>query len=262
MKLPLFITLCFALTAVSAWADESRCQPPKEGEKIAYLDDFHWGQSREDMKKNFETQYNSGKRLFGRAHLDTDGKTYIFSEPYGKIKLNKTFIASVRRHIEIALDRGYAESIFFPDMGHSHLYIPESDWPALDKIDARNKFYEAVFSLKSLRILYHTAEQLQVREGERSQGPFPQDPMLLWRYFARNVFGDNGGGENVSILFEQPPAYNTVSDVKGYHVYSAGFYLSASKDGCFAYEHGGKTYYFDIAVAEMPSDPNNGTGGT
>lgn len=255
MKSILFCSLL--LLSPLALAD-NRCAAPQEGEKIAYMGEFPWGQSREDMKKNFETFYESGKRLFGRAYLDADGKTYIFTEPYGKIKLNPTFIASVRRHIETSLERSYSEFVFFPDMGHAHLHIPEKDWPPFDGIADRNKFYEKVFDLRSLKILYHTAEQLRVRPGERSEGPFPQDPKLLWRYFSRNVFGDNNGGENVAILFEDKPGYNTVGEVKGYHSYSAGFYLSASKDGCFPFEYNGKTYYFDIAVAEMPYDPNKG----
>ncbi|MGE3263393.1 MAG: hypothetical protein AB7K68_16565 [Bacteriovoracia bacterium] len=257
------LALLFALAPTLALAEAGRrCEKPAKEEPVVYSNEFHWGQNRSDMQKNFEMIYESGKRLLGRAYYNEASHGYEMSAPYGVVKVDPKFIASVTRHLEISLQRGYAEQIFFPDMGHSHFYIPEKEWPALAAEQSRSKLYEKLFALRSLKILYHTAEQLQVKPGERSEGPFPQDPVLLWRYFSRNVFADNNGGENVGILFRGPQGYNSVGEVEGYNLYSAGFYVSASKDGCFPYSFKGKTYYFDLAIEEMPYDNSKGEEGS
>ncbi|MGZ3694150.1 MAG: hypothetical protein ACXWQO_08110 [Bdellovibrionota bacterium] len=258
MKFTLSLFALLLIPHVAEAKADPRCLPPAKDEPVVYMNEFHWGQSREDQKKNFEWLYNTGKRLFGRAYFNETTNSYEVSQPHGIVKLDPKFIASVTRHLEIALDRQYAENIFFPDMGHSHFYVPEKEWPAIANEPVRSKVYEKLFALRSLKILYHTAEQLQVKPGEHSEGPFPQDPVLLWRYFSRNVFGDNDGGENVAILFNGPTGYNSISDVAGYHLYSAGFYVSASKDGCFSYQHDGKKYYFDLSIDEMPYDNSKG----
>lgn len=260
MKLPLFLLVFALFPNFTEAKGEDRCQPAGKDDPVVYGNEFSWGQSREDQRKNFDTIYNSGKRLLGRAYFNEATKSFEISQDSGKVKIDPKFIASITRHLEISLERQYAENIFFPDMGHSHFYIPASDWALLEKEPLRHKLYEKMFALRSLKILYHTAEQLQVKPGERSQGPFPQDPVLLWRYFARNVLGDNNGGENLAILFRGPEGYNSVSDVAGYHLYSAGFYVSASKDGCFPFQANGKTLYFDIATEEMPYDNSKGGG--
>lgn len=237
---------------------EARCLPPEKDEPVVYSNEFSWGQSREEMQKNFETLYASEKRLFGRAYFNESSKKFEMAEPYGPVALDPKFIASVTRHLEIALERGYAENIFFPDMGHSHFYVPEKEWPAFENEKDRTKLYERLFALRSLKILYHTAEQLKIRGGARGNEEFPQDPTLLWRYFSRNVFADNNGGENVAVIFRGPEGYNSVNEVEGYRLYSAGFYVSASRNGCFPFQIKGKKYYFDLAIAEMPYDNSKG----
>jgi hypothetical protein len=262
MKSSLFLVVLFLMPNFAQAAPARACSAPAKDEPVVYANDFHWGQSRDDQKKKFDWLYSSGKRLQGRMYYNEASKGYELNQPYGIVKVDPQFIASVTRHLEISLQRQYAENIFFPDMGHSHFYVPEKEWPALKDEPERNKLYERMFALRSLKILYHTAEQLQVKSGEHSEGPFPQDPVLLWRYFSRNVFGDNAGGENVAILFNGPDGYNSVSNVPGYFLYSAGFNVSASKDGCFPFQQDGKTLYFDLSLEDLPYDNSNGDGDT
>ena len=261
------LTLSLVLTA-QAFASERKCSAPEAKEPILYSTEFRWGTSLEEQRKKFEEVYRSGKRLKSRAYFDRDQQKYVMpllrSSDVKLVSLPETFIQSVRRHIEISLERRYADFVFFPDMGHSHFFIPLKEWEKLQKIGVEDMhvFYEKLFSLPSLKILYHTAEQLKIREGEDFRGPLPQnDNELLWRYFTRNPVGDNGGGENIEQHFAWDNAsYNTLHELPGYKYFGAGFNISASEQGCFPYSHKGKTYYFDISFEDLPY-PMDGEGG-
>jgi len=250
----LFIILTFLLVT-NAGATPLNCKRPTAQERFVYTDDFKGSYaSIAELKKSFEELYESGSRLKGRVYYDEKLQSYIFPHEQGPVKIDDTFIKSITKHIEVSLERRYADFIFFPDMGHSHLHLPEKDYDKLINITPNNTMYEVFFANRNLKVLYHTAEKLAVRQGERFNGPFPQDPMLLWRYFSRNPVGDNNGGENVFILFQQHDLdkYNTVKDVPGYLEYSSGFDLSASKNGCFPYKFKEKIFYFDMSLESLP----------
>jgi hypothetical protein len=248
------LTLLLLLWALPAQASRERCRVPAPSEPIVYSDDFKAEYKLDEMAKAFQDNYESGKRLKGRAYYDEKLRSYVMPHHTGPVKIDKNFIRSVTRHVELSLERRYADFIFFPDMGHSHLFFPDKDYNRLKFIEPFNAMYEAFFAYKEMKVLYHTAEKLSVKLGERGRDGFPQDPVLLWRYFSRNPVGDNQGGENVYVLFQsaEPHKYNTVKDVLGHSEYSAGFDLSASKDGCFPYQQGGKTFFFDISLESLP----------
>ena len=240
----------------SAQAEEKLpCPAQAPDEPLVYMSDFSWGQSLESMRAKFSETYASGKRLKGRAHLDADD-AYVVPRPTGLIRLTPEFLRSVRRHIEIALERRYADFIFFPDMGHSHFFIPEAEWDAIAAIpgERQHEAYTKMVALPTLQVLYHTAEQLAVREGARGAGAFPQDKTLLWRYFSRNPIGDNTTGENVAPHFAfHNDNYNTLHELKGHRSWSAGFSISASKDGCFQYTApDGREMRFDLSFEDLP----------
>lgn len=254
MQIFFLLLTAFLLPFESAQGGPERCGKPAVGEKVVYSDDFKRSYSLEEMAAAFKETYESGARLKGRAYYDEAAKSYVIPHHSGPVKIDQAFIQSVRRHIEISLERRYADFIFFPDMGHSHLHIPAEDYEGLKSVAPQNKMYEKMFAYRRLQMLYHTAEKLVVRPGEYSNGDFPQDPVLLWRYFSRNPVGDNNGGENVKIFFNlaEPNKYNTVKDIPGHREYSAGFDISASKDGCFPYQHNGQKYYFDLSLESLP----------
>jgi hypothetical protein len=254
LKLAALLSALYFLTLPDAISGNVRCNPPTPDEPIVYSDGFLGSFTLEEMAQVFDEHYRSGRRLKSRAYFDSSQNSFVLPHRDGLVKVDSTFVASVTRHVEISLERRYADFIFFPDMGHSHLFIPESDYERLLSIKPASARYEAFFSYRKLKVLYHTAEKLTVRPGKYSEGPFPQDPVLLWRYFARNPVGDNDGGESVFVLFqlENPEKYNTVKRVPGHSEYSAGFEISASKDGCFPYQHKGKTQYFDLSLEPLP----------
>lgn len=250
--------------ASSALADEpldarARCSPQTDDEARLYSGDLRWNQSLEEMAELYETIYASGKRLSARAYYDPAQERFLLPlDPDwgGDVVLSERLIDSVRDHLELALQREYADFAFFSDMGHSHLFIPEARWSERYEplgSHERATFYTQIFDDPELRVLYHTAEQLRQLDDD---GNLLADRYLQWRYFTRNVVGDNRGGRTIEIAKDLTEKANTVRDLEGHHFFGAGFNVSASKDGCFPFTVAGQTAYFDLSLSDLEPDPN------
>lgn len=253
--------LILALVLIPFLANASQpratCTRMKEGDPIVYSNDFKWGFSMEEMKAKFEEMYESPKRLKHRAFWDPIRKAYVMEvEQDGvmsPVVLPGKFLASVTRHVEISLERRYADFVFFPDMGHSHFYYAESKKDDFDKTagNDRAKIYTWLLNEPSLKVLYHTAEQLAQRADKGTGEIFP-GAENHWRYYTRNPVGDIRGGETIAPIYAwDNERYNTVSNLPGHESYSSGFNIHASKDGCFPYRYKGKTYWFDLSWYDL-----------
>ncbi len=257
MSIQHLLTLLVATSTV--YAEPLPCPPQSDLEPLVYMSEFKWGQTLEQMRVKFKENYESGKRLKARAYFDESEDSYVLPKSTGKVKISANTIRNITRHVEHSLERRYADFVFFPDMGHSHFFVPNADWASISDIppDQQHLVYSKLLSLPGLKVLYHTAEQLSVREGERGKGPFPQDKILLWRYFSRNPIGDNVTGDNVAPYFAfTNQSYNTIQELKDHRFWSGGFSISASKDGCFAYKSpDDKIYRFDLSLEDLPYSP-------
>ncbi len=240
-----------------------RCGPPAQDEPVVFADDFRWGYNLEDMSKRFEEMYASRKRLKDRAYYDQASGRFILpiTETWGgEAELSTRLIQNLRMHIEKALARGYAEFIFFPDMGHSHFFIPQAHWDAeyRDMPAAEyGKLYARLFADPQLKVLYHTAEQLEQLDEDDHLLP---NRHMQWRFFTRNPVGDNDFAGRVDLLHEPDSKANTARDYPGHHYFGGGFGFTATADGCFPYVHNGTVMYFDISMSELPYSSNAGSG--
>lgn len=237
---------------------QSRCAPSTASEPALYATDFKWGYERAQMIAHFTTIYDSGKRLPKRAYYDTTQKKFILpGDPSfgGDVELSERLIYSVRRHIEEALRLKYVDAIFFPDMGHSHYFIPQEHWEktyAHFPASQFNVLFTKLFQDPYLKVLYHTAEQLQTMSAD--QLPL-SDKDLQWRYYTRNIVGDNRGQGHLELHPNYiDSAANTAREYEGHFYWGGGFNLSASKNGCFPYTFKGQTYYFDLSLFDLVSD--------
>lgn len=258
-------SLSIGLASVSYAANDSdwdsisaRCETPSAAEPVLYQTDFDWGYSAKAMDQRFEEVYASGKRLAKRAYYDTAKKKFIlpfYPEQGGDVVLSKRLIQNVRRHIEEALERSYVQNIFFPDMGHSHFFIPSKSWKEKYNNYPINQFaqmYSDLLNDPELKVLYHTAEQLKMLDEKQQVLP---DRETQWRFYTRNLVGDNSGLGRLEIHRNLEQSANTVRDAEGYEYWGSGFNVSASKDGCFPYSYKGKTYYFDLSLYDLPPVP-------
>lgn len=230
-----------------ALASMENCRMERPEDQVLYATDFRWYQPFDAMLQLYEQLYTSGKRLAKRAYWDAEENSYVL--PYdadrgGNVRISGEFVGAVRTHIEKALKRKYADAIFFSDMGHSHVFVPEHprrdymDLPA----DRLTEIYEKLFADSEVRFLYHTAEQLST-DG--------QDPHMVWRRHTRNLVGENRvNGE----VFVQPGYHEVgygINELEGYRWFSAGFHVSANQNGCFVFSANGETRRFDISLYDL-----------
>lgn len=248
-----FIALLLFTTSLSFASD--RCTPQEVDQDILVEQDFPWNQTLEDLKKNGEEFYKSNKRLNNRAYKNQKGQFVIplkVSSGIKDVKITPLFIKSVTLHVEEAFKRTYIDALHFGDMGHSHFFVPQKYYDeVLDQIPVANfdLLYEKMLSHKELRILYHTAEQLIMRTPE---GELHPDRHVQWRFFTRNLVGDNMGLGRMELLHKADHKYNTAdheSYSSGYRYWGGGFYISAHEKGCFPFNLNGKTMYFDLNLS-------------
>lgn len=245
--------------------DPRRCQPEKSGEIPVYSNDFKWGLSLADVKSLSGVMYDSQKRLAKRAYYDETLKTLVF--PYdssrgGNVKIPAAFLKAVQRHVEKSFERNYIDAVMFPDMGHSHFLIPEALYKKqLDPIPPNqfNQLYEKMFNMKEMKVVYHTAEQLSVMDGNKK---LLDDKKLQWRYYTRNLVGQNLPEPDLELVNATATSdANTMgeADMPGYHWWGAGFNIHANKNGCIGFKKGNQIMYFDLSLYDLESEP--GTGG-
>ena len=253
----LLITMLFSLNLTAAnldyIIDKTRCKPSEVGSPILYGNDFKWGLSREEMVAKYHKLYNSKKRLQHHAYYDDSNDVFLIKNDFtdNDIELSTRFIKSIALHFEKALTNRYAEVPIFSDMGHNHFYIPLDLWETkYSKLsDDRDLVYEEFFKEEKLVMLYHTAEQLKMIDKEKK---LLDDTYSQRRYFTRNIYGDNSMTGKMDMTFSALDEFNTVRSIHGYRLWSAGVYLSANKNGCFAFKLKDKLIYFDIGLHSLP----------
>lgn len=256
-----FLTVSEALAGNSMSEISKRCGPRSAQEQPLYSGEFKWNYNLPGMLLKFIEIYDSPKRLPQRAYWDESKN--VLKLPYledrgGDIEINESFIQAVVRHVEKAFELKYVDAVFFPDMGHSHLLIPNNlmkekydHYPISDMTG----MYRDMFKDEQIQVLYHTAEQLKTLD---EQGNVLNDPQIQWRYKTRNILGYNSPTTNLRVLQNPDSRANTVSEVPGHYWWGGGFNLSAQKDACFEFRAQGRVMYFDLSMFDLEPDPELG----
>lgn len=238
-----------------------RCAPEGKDDPKLYSSDFRWNYTLPEMRQRFEETYVSPKRLGQRAYWnDKAGRYELPNDRGGTIVLPESYIKAVARHIEDAYSKGIIDGVFFPDMGHSHLLIPQKLWESRYSkypLEQTGQFYTDVFSDPKVMTFYHTAEQLQTRNGD---GSMVADERTQLRYRTRNIAGTNTADAELQTYQNPESNANTVHEVPGHFWYGAGFNMSANQSGCFSYTVQGRTFYFDISMKDLEPPPGSGGG--
>jgi hypothetical protein len=254
--LVLFLTVAPQYAFASEWHElvrQSTCQAISSDEATLSNADFPWTITLDEAKERGERLYQDGKRLTHRAHLNEKGElvlpyTQAFSSETQPIYLRPHFVKSIRRHIEEALRLGYVDIITFSDMGHNHLYIPwdfyNNEIAPIPASEGKLR-YEKMFANPEIKFLYHTAEQFKFYGDD---GLLLPDRHIQWRFFTRNLVGDNKGEGRLEMIFNHSSSYNTAHtyEQKTYRYWGAGIYFTANKDGCFPFRVNDEIRYFDI----------------
>ena len=239
---------------------------PAPGTALVYFDDcvsgtteslresdFVWDYTFEKMMKTFDEIYESPKTLPARGYWDPAHKKFFL--PYliergGPVELPILFIESIVRHIETAFAHKYIDAVFFPDMGHSHFLVPIDIWSKkydLYPVSRFSQMYSDMMADPNLKILYHTAEQLSLVDGDKK---VLNDPHIQWRFRTRNIVGFNDGRRDLLVLQNPNSEVNTVGEYPE-HFWLGGFNISSHKNGCFGYRKGDQILRFDISLFDL-----------
>ncbi|PIR15661.1 MAG: hypothetical protein COV48_13210 [Elusimicrobia bacterium CG11_big_fil_rev_8_21_14_0_20_64_6] len=246
--------------AQDAASSRTACAPQTDAEPKLFSSDVRWGLSMPDMLALYKKLYESDKRLKGRAHFNA--ATGRFELPHssdlgGPVVVPDILIKALVRHIQAAFDKDYIDAVFFPDMGHSHLLIPDSLWKS--KYDAypvarQSRFYEDAFADPAVHVFYHTAEQLK---SLKEDGTVLDDQRIKWRHKTRNIAGPISEAAELTVYQNPASKANTVGEVPGFRWWGAGFNISANKNGCFSFTRAGESVRFDISLSDLEPDPAN-----
>ncbi len=255
------ILIVFSSVFAAAAPDLKRCAAQLPGEVPVYSSDFRWNLTLEEIKNLGSTMYGSEKRLGKRAYYDEAMKSLVFPEgPVrgGNVRIPEQFVKTVGKHVEKAFIRGYVDALIFPDMGHSHFLIPLGFYKkeiAPLPVDKFNLLYEKIMNNKDVKVVYHTAEQLQVMSEDKK---LLDDKKLQWRYFTRNLVGHNTVDPDLELVNATTTSdANTMGEVSGYFWWGGGFNIHANKNGCFEFKKDGKVLYFDLSLYDLEPAPGS-----
>jgi hypothetical protein len=238
----LWISLLLSFLAWPSDASKERCLKTSH----AAAPRFPVARSLDTLQAQFNQLYESDSRLHGRVYWEEKDNSYLATYSNKTVKIPLPFIEAVTTHLKIALERGYANFLFYSDMGHGHLIYSTERWGNLAKEENKLQVLENLLNANSEKVLYHTAELFQLKAGENFDGALSEDSWLQWRYYSRNFTGDLAVKENVAVYFAKNQKFNTVREIEGHREWST-FYFSANKNGCFPVHLKNKTIYFDLS---------------
>lgn len=227
-----------------AQAEERPCSPEAIGEATLSRGHIKIVHGVEQARQDFETIYDDPRRLRGRFYKNDSGQI-LHRWRDTEVVIPGEFVSRLTERIENALALQYADHLYYADLGHAHLLLPQTVAPQALEREGDQLLRSALASL-DLGFLFHTAELYKLRAGTAMNGELTSDPWLQWRYHSRNFFAD-ARNPLLTVLFQPPPQYNTVRAIEGYRAVTE-VYFSANKNGCFTYRQNGRTYYFDISL--------------
>ena len=205
----------------------------------------HWYYSRTEVDNLYEIHYNREGRLENHIH-EGENRKYIAELQYDRrVLVPPGFIQHTLLHLWLAIENGWVNYIFWPDLNHGHLFVPIELWEK-NYIGNGDKFNDQMTDLlgkhmDQLGILYHAAEHF-----------CRNDPANTKAMETRNVVGWFDG-RPIELTYPDPKEApigrlkaNTADEPKGYR--SRWFIsVSASKNGFFAIYPNGKEIRLDIS---------------
>lgn len=210
----LFLILFSSFTRLS-WA---RCDRPELSEKPispASLAPRVLFSSAEHLRHGFEEFMKRGQRLNRRAYRA--GSNFKIDYQLGpSVDLPLEWIEAIKSHLIQSLSLGYADYIFYSDLGHVHIFESTED------------------ESPELLFLYHSGEMFEYRKDADLSQPLSQDPWMQWRYLNRNLVGYLDPKASLEVVQDTSGRKNRnlVDSFAGYKSKTT-LYFSSHHDGCF-----------------------------
>lgn len=204
--------------------------------------------SLDELKVYFEDVYENSPRLKSRIYFDPTQKKSVSQGAENLLTVPDKFIKNILSHLEKALAARYGQYLFFPDMGHAHIFITYRDHEFIQTLEVDQQL-DYIINNPNTLFLYHTAEYLHFGELFDLDSHKLNNP-LYFRYLNRNVIGDNKNGD-IQIIVESNKLdpYNTVRAIEGYKQWEPGLIrVLAHHAGCFKINSGLNEIRLDLKI--------------
>jgi hypothetical protein len=224
--------LLFSLTFTARAYD---CLPASADDSSVEKAHIHVVRNALEAQEQFTMVYNDSRRLKNRLFWSAHDGSFVSHTTKKSQKIPDFFIKNLQAQLLQALENTYADFLYYGDMGHLHLLIPNE---------------QKVLSLQSeeLLSLFHTGELYEFKKNGSVFGELKEDPHWQWLYWHRNFLGQNKAeAPIVSVRAPANAAYNTVRSIEGYREVGS-VYFSANKNGCFELKSKTVSLRFDISV--------------
>jgi hypothetical protein len=208
-----------------------------------------WYYSFDEVTKLYKVHYDREGRIDNYIHEIHKGK-YIARVGDSYIEVPPEFIKYIQLHLWNAIENGWVNYIFWPDLNHGHLFVPIDLWENKysgggDSTEVFHAKFQRLLKedMDKLGILYHAAEHF---------GHY--DPANKEAIQTRNVIGWFDG-RPIELTYPAPDESpgrleaNTADDPPGY---DRRWFISvsASKYGQFTIRPNGEEVRFDISFDE------------
>lgn len=203
--------------------------------------DIHVVKNSKEAYQQFKKIYTDPRRLESRIFWSEDDQSYAFIRQNKKNLLPLIFVKNLKRHLQQALQSSFAKFIYYADLGHAHLFIPEEQfWDPAQPL--------VLFKSPQTLSLFHTGELYQFKKNGSLSGALVEDPQWQRQYRYRNFVGINQPDASIQSIFAAPnEAYNTVRHILGYREVGT-LLISAHQFGCFDLEIDPLNLRFDLSI--------------
>ncbi len=224
------------LFSLTFTANAYDCLPATVDESSVEKAQIHVVRNSLEAEQQFTMVYNESRRLKNRIFWSSQESSFVSHAGSKAQMIPGSFIKNLQDQLLQAFENTYADFLYYGDMGHLHLLVPNE---------------QKTLSLQSEELLnlYHTGELYEFKKNGSIFGELKDDPHWEWLYWHRNFIGQNKADTSlISVRAPGNAPYNTVRAIEGYKEVGT-VYVSANKNGCFELKNKSVNLRFDISIA-------------
>lgn len=254
ISLAAFIIAMQCLFVLSAQAIDLSAPENASGGKIllaeAFVEyPFGWFYTLDEIEELYEIEYYENNRLDNFIRYE-NGR-YISQCDNELSEIPEKFINTTLKMLQQMLDRRLTKYLFRLDAFHGHFFVTEGQFDSKYRNRNTLEMMQELVNDDSLRILFHCAEHLALRDPPNT-GAIDKDAEQLIKL--RNIIGRYDEG-TIEVLTPSQNGLvgsgksNTAIIPQGYRGVGAITFM-ANINGEFSIIHGGQTIWLDMSLCD------------
>lgn len=241
--------ISFLSIPVSVLAQQDCSDPFKSSDNVLISKNYPASQTAAQVQLLYTTLLENQERLEYRVMRSETGDYKIplvpinshgIQNPTNWVPFPEHIAATIIRHTHQALEKNYAQHVFFPDMGHGHFYLPQNKAVLLNSTTHNDvSRWTSLMNDPELVILYHTRENYDLSESLTH-------PDISFYNEHRNLLGSWSNPDILQVLAGPGGTPNTVRVIP--NMASVGtIYFSATAKGCFPFTTNNSPLFLDFS---------------